>query len=287
MLPPHPGPLIAVRELDADLLRTMGLGLIAAIPTALIAGPLLARWTTRGLAIDPEALPVAPTLLARPASPGAALLVLLFPVVLIAAGAALKLDAAAFSPAALSWLTLLSDPPMALLLGVLVALPVLLGRQITAPGVQAAIWREIMVPVGGIILAIGAGGALKQILVSIGLPALFGHLATLEMVSPMVVAWLVAAAIRLATGSATVATITASGIMAEVAARSGADPALMVIAIGSGSVILSHVNDPGFWLVRGYLGTTTRDTFRTWSLLETGIAVVGLAMVLLLSALGI
>ncbi|MBC2665896.1 gluconate permease [Novosphingobium flavum] len=283
LLPPHPGPLIAVRELKADLLPAMTMGLIAAIPTALAAGPLLARWTTRGVAVDPGALPVAPALLARPASPLAALAVLLLPVLLIGAGSVLKLDNEHLSPAALSWVGLLSDPPMALLLGVLVALPVLLGRQIMAPGVQESIWREAMVPVGGIILAIGAGGALKQILVTIGLPALFGRLASLDIVSPLVVAWLVSAAIRLATGSATVATITASGIMAEVAARSGADPALMVLAIGAGSVIFSHVNDPGFWLVRGYLGTSTRDTFRTWSMLETAIAVMGLIMVLLIS----
>jgi GntP family gluconate:H+ symporter len=284
LLPPHPGPLIAVKELHADLIKTMVLGLIAAVPTALIAGPWLARWTTRNVETDEAALPVSAPLAPRPASAPAALAILLLPVVLIAAGSVLKLAGGSISPAALHWLGMVSDPPMALLIAVLVAMPVLLGRALMAPPLQQAIWREAMVPVGGIVFAIGGGGALKQVLVSIGLPDLFGRLASGELISPLVLAWLVAAAIRLATGSATVATITASGIMSAAASRAGADPELMVLAIGAGSVILSHVNDPGFWLVRGYLGTTTRGNFRTWSVLETAIAVVGLGMVLILSA---
>jgi GntP family gluconate:H+ symporter len=159
----------------------------------------------------------------------------------------------------------------------------LLGQDLWRKSLLDVIWREAMLPAGGILLGIGAGGALKQVLVEIGLPDLFARLAALGMLSPLLMAWLVAAAIRLATGSATVATITASAIMAGVAAHQAVDPALLVLAIGSGSVIFSHVNDPGFWLVKAYLGTSTRDTFRTWSLLETAISVTGLGMVLLLS----
>ncbi|MFD2783360.1 hypothetical protein ACFS32_25305 [Novosphingobium pokkalii] len=137
-----------------------------------------------------------------------------------------------------------------------------------------------MAPAGAIILAIGAGGALKQVLVSAGLADFLAHLATHGGIPALPMAWAVAVCIRLATGSATVATITAAGIMPGVVAATGASPELTVLAIGAGSVFFSHVNDPGFWLVRSYLGTSTPDTFRTWSVLETLISVVGLVLVL-------
>lgn len=139
-----------------------------------------------------------------------------------------------------------------------------------------------MKPAAGIVLSIGAGGSLKQVLVGSGLPAVFGKLADAQIASPLVIAWLVAAAIRVATGSATVATITAAGIMSTAVAGSNIPAPWFVLAIGTGSVFLSHVNDPGFWLVKGYLGTSVADTLKLWSTLETVIAVFGLAMVLLL-----
>ncbi|MEY2943113.1 MAG: hypothetical protein RLY97_1127, partial [Pseudomonadota bacterium] len=159
----------------------------------------------------------------------------------------------------------------------------LLGRRITDRHVQDRIWADAVAPAGGIILAIGAGGALKQVLVTVGLPDVFAKLASLGSVSPVLLAWAVAAAIRVATGSATVATITAAGIMSGVAGSVHVDPTFLVLAIGAGSVVLSHVNDPGFWLVKGYLGTSTSDTFRTWTMLETGIALVGGLMVFVLN----
>jgi GntP family gluconate:H+ symporter len=137
-----------------------------------------------------------------------------------------------------------------------------------------------MATAGAILLAIGAGGALKQVLVTAGLSDLLARLASLQAISPLLLGWLIAVAIRLATGSATVATITAVGVMPGVVAASGASPELVVLAVGAGSVFFSHVNDPGFWLVKGYLGTSTADTFRTWSMLETAISVVGLVMVM-------
>lgn len=282
LLPPHPGPLIAVNELGAPMARTMLFGLIVAVPTALIAGPLLARFTTRGVQTEGSALVVEQPLLQ--ASAGIALLVLVFPIALITLGAVVRIDQVAGAPAATGWIQLVSEPPMALLLANLLGLVLLFGRRVTERRIQDTVWTDAVRPAGGIILAIGAGGSLKQVLVSAGLPDVFAKLASVGILSPIVMAWLVAAAIRVATGSATVATITASTIMAGVAAGTTVDPSLLVLAIGAGSVFLSHVNDPGFWLVKGYLGTSTRDTFRTWSALETAIAVVGLCMVLLLQA---
>ena len=116
-----------------------------------------------------------------------------------------------------------------------------------------------------------------------GLSDLLARTVLMYSISPLVLGWLVAVGIRLAAGSATVATITAVGIMPGVVASSGVSPELVVLAIGAGSVFFSHVNDPGFWLVKSYVGTSTADTFRTWSMLETSISVVGLAFVLALS----
>jgi len=269
LIPPHPGPLLAVTALNANLGRTIVYGLVVAMPTAIIAGPLLSRFTSRGVALTAPSIELGEPLQAAPPL-GISLAVILMPVVLIAAGqipALLSADAAA----SLGWLTFASNPVFALLLTNLVSLPLLFGRRVGDAAAQATIWADAMKPAGTILLSIGAGGALKQVLVSAGLSDLLAKAATGGALSPIVLAWLVAVSIRLATGSATVATITTAGIMAGVVAKSGASPEWVVLAIGAGSVFFSHVNDPGFWLVKGYLGTSTADTF------QTVVSVVGLA----------
>lgn len=281
LVPPHPGPLLAVNALGANLGRTMIYGLIVALPTAVLAGPCLAFLTSRNVALAPPALE--PVDMALPAPPNAnSLIVVLLPVVLIAAGEARGLlPAAAASSSA--WLGWASNPVVALLLANLVAMPLLFGRRLFDAQVQAAVWADTLKPAGAILLAIGAGGALKQVLVSAGLSTLLAKLASAHAVSPLVLSWLVAVCIRLATGSATVATITTVGVMSGVVAATGVSPEWVVLAIGAGSVFFSHVNDPGFWLVKSYVGMSTGDSFRTWSLLETAISVVGLAAILCVS----
>jgi GntP family gluconate:H+ symporter len=281
LVPPHPGPLLAVDSLHADLARVMIYGVLIAIPTAIIAGPLLARWTARGVVLAaPEHVAVPAEVPTPPL--GRALLVVLLPVVLIAAGQLPALLPAALAPH-VAWLVAASNPVLALLIAVLLAMPLLFGSRLTRPAVQDAIWAETMKPAGTILLAIGAGGALKQVLVSAGLSDLLVRAADGSGWSPLFLAWSVAVGIRLATGSATVATITAAGIMPGVVAASGASPEWTVLAIGAGSLFFSHVNDPGFWLVRGFVGTDTRGTFRTWSVMETVVSVVGLLLVLVAS----
>jgi len=282
LLPPHPGPLIAVTALGAPLGRTMLLGAIAALPTALIAGPLLSRLTTRGVVLAETGIASAPVLGTTRALP--ALFVLLVPVLLIASGAFLKLDAGADASPLRLWLGMASDPVIALLIATLLATVLLFGGRATDAAIQKTIWTEAFSPAAGILLAIGAGGAMKQILIDAGLSNVFVKLAATGAIPAVLLAWLVAAAIRIATGSATVATVTTAGVMTGIASQHLADPSLLVLAIGSGSVIFSHVNDPGFWLVKAYLGTSTADTFKTWSVLETVISVVGLIAVLLLQA---
>jgi GntP family gluconate:H+ symporter len=279
LIPPHPGPLLAVNALDANLALTMFYGLLVAVPTGIIAGPLLAKVISRGVKLNLPDFETADALVS-PAKKWAALTVVLMPVVLISLG-----QVSAFVPESqvenVAWLGAVSDPVLALLIANLVALPLLFGHRITDAKLQDSIWADAVVPAGAILLAIGAGGALKQVLVEAGLSDLLARLASVEVVSPLLLVWLIAVCIRLATGSATVATITTAGVVQGLVVASGVSPEWVVLAIGCGSVFFSHVNDPGFWLVRGYLGTSTTDTFKTWSVLETVISVAGLCFVML------
>lgn len=279
LVPPHPGPLLAVEALGANLGLTMLYGLLIAVPTAIIAGPLLARVVTPGVRLAPAVTGEERLELPTPGR-GVSLGIVLLPVVLIATG---ELGRMAPALAESPLLAAASNPVIALLVTNLLALPLLFGRRLRDLEVQDAVWTQTTGAAGAVLLAIGAGGALKQVLVGAGLSDLLARLVMAYQISPLLLGWLVAVGIRLAAGSATVATITAVGIMPAVVATSGASPELVVLAIGAGSVFFSHVNDPGFWLVKSYVGTSTADTFRTWSLLETTISVVGLALVEALS----
>ena len=281
LVPPHPGPLIAVGALGANLGRTIAYGLLIAVPTAILAGPVFAKVAARNVLL--AAPPPAPAIFeGRRAPVWRALLVVLLPVALILAGQVEALLPPDIAPR-VAWLAGASNPVLALLVACLAAFPLLFGRRMGAPAVQEAIWLETMQPVGAILLAIGAGGALKQVLVSTGFSELLARFATSGSLSPILLGWSIAVAIRLATGSATVATITAAGVMPSAIAASGVRPEWTVLAIGAGSLFFSHVNDPGFWLVKSYLGTDTPATFRTWSVMETIISVVGLVLVFAVS----
>ncbi len=308
LLPPHPGPLLAVHELGASVGRTMLYGFMIALPTAAAAGPLFARCSARFVtsrmtpAVTPGMGPgtisgTAPGIIAATAVDACmapadvagpplfrALAVILLPVALIAANALRDLLPPT-AAAGISWLAPLGAPVTALLIANLSALMLLWGRQSWDRDVTTRIWREAMGPAGTILLSIGAGGALKQVLVAAGMAGAVSRFADTGMLSPLVTAWCIAVLIRLSTGSATVATITAAGLMPGIVARTHTSPEWTVLAIGAGSVFFSHVNDAGFWLVKGYLGTTTTDTFKTWSVMVTFISVVALLLVLAASRL--
>lgn len=143
---------------------------------------------------------------------------------------------------------------------------------------------DSLAPTAAIVLIIGAGGGFKQMLVASGVGNAIGHMALNAQVSPILLAWLVAGLIRIATGSATVATITGAGIVAPLATMvPGVNRELLVLATGAGSLILSHVNDAGFWLVKQYFNMTVAETFKTWTVMETLISVVGIVFIMLLS----
>ena len=178
---------------------------------------------------------------------------------------------------------------MALLITVLVAMR-LFGTRLglRADEVSGRVGASLG-PIAGILLIVGAGGGFKQTLVDSGIAGIIATWIQQAAVPELLAGWLVAVAVRLATGSATVATVTAAGIMAPLAAdMPSIEIALLVLAIGAGSVFLSHVNDAGFWLVKEYFGMTVGQTFKTWSLMETILSVVAMATISLLAlALGV
>jgi GntP family gluconate:H+ symporter len=144
--------------------------------------------------------------------------------------------------------------------------------------------EESLAPTAAIVMIIGAGGGFKQMLVASGVGNVIGQMAVSAQISPILLAWLVAAVIRIATGSATVATITGAGIVVPVIELiPDVNRELLVLATGAGSLILSHVNDAGFWIVKQYFNMTVSETFKTWTAMETLLSVVGLLFILLLS----
>ena len=290
-IPPHPGPLAAIAILHANVGVTLALGLAVALPAVAIAGPLYGMIASRlvpigaagaGLAVtqggDAKAASADDAKPTHSPSFGAIMATLLFPLALMLAKAGADIGMAANSPAK-PLLDFIGDPVFALLAAVLLAMvtfgtsvgftPAVLGKKIGAS----------LMPVVGVMLIVGAGGGFKQALVDGGTGAAIAKIALAAGLSTLLLGWIVAVLIRLATGSATVATVTAAGIVAPLAA--GLPPAqlsLVVLSVGAGSLFFSHVNDAGFWLVKEYFGMTVGQTIKTWSIMETVISVVGLAL---------
>ncbi len=329
LVPPHPGPLVAIDALGADLGLTLLFGLVVAAPTLLICGPLLARFveqwvplhatdeavarvtggnlgsradatapdpagpqtagatggrTTAGTATgeDPERTPAADGGRRRPSFAFAVVSITL-PVILmlVRAIAELTMDEGT-QPR--TFLEFIGTPAVALLLAVLLSM-FLLGYStgMSREGVEKAMGSGLP-GIAGILLIVAAGGGFKQMLVDAGAGGVIADWADGSGISTLVLGWLVAVGVRLATGSATVATITAAGIVSGIATGMGTNElSLLVLAIGCGSLFFSHVNDAGFWLVKEYFGLTVGQTIRSWSVMETAISVVGIICVLLLN----
>lgn len=289
LVPPHPGPLIAIDALGADLGITLGLGLLVAIPTVIISGPVAARIMVRWVPIKAGAPLGAQSRVEAEKRPSfvASIAVVLLPVILMLGRTIVETLAGESTG---SWIyqgaVFLGQPIVALLLTVLVAIlvfAVIPGR--SAEEVSSMVGASLG-PIAGILLIVGAGGGFKQTLVDSGIADIIAAWIEQATVPALVAGWLVAVAVRLATGSATVATITAAGIMAPLAGQMPPlEAALLVLAIGAGSVFLSHVNDAGFWLVKEYFGMSVGQTFKTWSLMETLLSVVAGGTVVLIGAL--
>jgi GntP family gluconate:H+ symporter len=336
LVPPHPGPLVAISSLNADLGLTLLLGLICAVPTVIVAGPVFGNWIAKRVPVpvptllepvgavprpapgpagrpapDPAGRP-APDPAGRPApdpaggfsgvasgdedyavvterpgrrNPGfwPAVLTVLLPIVLMLARAIgeLTLDK---GNGVRSALDVLGNPPVALLFGVLVAMWTLGKRSGMDRRQTNAVLGGSLPPIAGILLIVAAGGGFKQVLVDAGVGNVVANAAQDAHMNALLLGWLVAVGIRVATGSATVATITAAGIVAPLAATLDKPTvSLLALAIGCGSLFFSHVNDAGFWLVKEYFGMTVGQTIKTWSVMETIISVVGVICVFLLN----
>jgi GntP family gluconate:H+ symporter len=285
LTPPHPGPIAAVELLGANPGRTLVYALVIGLPVALLAGPILGPWLARGLRVEPGAL--TPAAAAAPAARapgvGSAWITLLLPVALMLLATAADLTLAADRPLR-RWADLAGHPVTALLAAVVV------GYAAFGPGSGLGLRElgrlseECLAPVATVMLAIGAGGGFSRVLVQSGAGDAIAAFARGSGVPPLILGWVVAVAIRVATGSATVAITTAAGLLAPVAAATpGLSRELLVVALGGGSLACSHVNDGGFWLVKEYLNLSVAQTFRTWSVIETAIAVLVLALTLFLS----
>ncbi len=285
-VPPHPGPLTAIGALNANLGITLALGLLVAIPTVIISGPIFSKLAAKWVPIaapENKAEAEAPKSAENRPSFTTALSVILLPVVLMLAASIVDLTGQNTT----TWgrvIAFLGTPLVALLITTVFAM-VALGylQKFSRDAVNGMVGQSFD-SVAGIILIVAAGGGFKQTLVDSGIGDVIANSITESAMNPLIAGWLVAVLIRLATGSATVATVTASGIMVPLA--TGMNPthlALLVLAIGAGSVFFSHLNDAGFWLVKEYFGMTVGQTLKTWSLMETILSVVGLGCVMLLS----
>lgn len=183
-----------------------------------------------------------------------------------------------------NWMDMIGHPITALLLALLLSLYTFGHRQGIHSKQILKLLDASLAPTAAIILIIGAGGGFKQMLVTSGVGDVIGHMAVNAQINPILLAWLVAAVIRVATGSATVATITGAGIVVPVVGMiPGVNRELLVLATGAGSLILSHVNDAGFWLVKQYFNMTVAETFKTWTAMETILSIVALIFIMLLS----
>ncbi|MEU8914634.1 gluconate:H+ symporter [Streptomyces nigrescens] len=287
LIPPHPGPLVAIDAVGANLGVTLALGVVVAIPTMIIAGPVFSRYAARWVDIQPPENLVpertSDDLEKRPGF-GITVATVLLPVVMMLAKALVDIVVDNPEHTVQRIFDVVGSPLIALLTAVLVAMFTLGRAAGFTRGRIAATVEKSLGPIAGVLLIVGAGGGFKQTLVDAGVGQMILDISKGWNISTLLLAWLIAVTIRLATGSATVATISAAGLVAPLAAEmSTPHAALLVLAIGSGSLFFSHVNDAGFWLVKEYFGMNVGQTLKTWSVMETLISVVGIVCVLLLS----
>jgi Gnt-I system high-affinity gluconate transporter len=284
-LPPHPGPTAIAGIYNADLGKTLLYGAILGIPTAIISGPIFAKFLKKIEHPIPKGL-YNPKIFTEEEMPsfGVSVSTALIPVFFMAAQAIAKMTLPSDSMT-VKLTSFFGDPVIALLIAVIVAIFTFgLNRKKKMPEVMQSV-ADAITTVAMILLIIAGGGALKQVLVDSGVANYIGTVMQGSSISPLLLAWLIAALLRLALGSATVAAMTAAGIVAPIVVATGVSPELMVIATGAGSLIFSHVNDPGFWIFKEYFNLSIPETLKSWSVMETLISVCGLLGVLLLNVI--
>lgn len=274
-LPPHPAPTALVEQFGANMGTTMLYGIIIGIPTVIIAGPLFAR-TLKGL--QSTSIKTFQTdYIAEVKPPGLvnSMLSALLPVILLAITTILLDD-----PKVEEQL-----PPIVMIVSLLVATYTLGIHQGTDIKKIMDIYGESVKDIAMLVLIMGGAGALKQILKDSGVSKQIGDVLMTLDVHPLILGWTIACIIRVCVGSATVAGLAAAGIVLPLLGQPGVDANLMVLAIGAGSLMFSHVNDAGFWMYKEYFNLSIRDTLRSWSVMETLVAVLGIIGVMILNSI--
>ncbi|MBC7407996.1 MAG: gluconate transporter [Arcicella sp.] len=281
-LPPHPSPAALVAQFQANMGITLLYGFAIAIPAIIIGGPVFATTLKKIPSIPLKTFQNETLAEGQLPSTLNSFLTALLPVFLLAFTTILAIYAKNI-PALKSMSTFISDPQIVMLISVAVATFTLGIKMGFTMKKIMDYYTHAVKDVSMIILIIGGAGALKQILVESGVSNEIADVLKNLPLNPLIIGWLVAAIIRICVGSATVAGLTTAGIIAPMVQQTGANPELMVLAIGSGSLMFSHVNDPGFWLFKEYFNLSIKNTIRSWSMMESIVSAVGIIGVMILN----
>ena len=282
-LPPHPGPVVLVNAFGADMGKVLIYGIIIAIPAVIVAGPILGGFLKGIRSAELTAVVSAPTTVSLPKA---------FPSFMIALLPVLLITLAVVCNAFLDqghllrqFFSFVGEPVIALFISVILAIYYF--------GIRAGIqmdnimkWvSDAIAGIAMILLIITAGGVFKQVLQDSGTGTYIASFSSKWQMPPLIFGWIITALLRVMIGSATVAGITAAGIVSPLVAAGTVSPELMVLAVGSGSVFGSHINDSGFWMYKEFFKLTLKQTFLSWTVMETLISIIGLAGVLALNAI--
>ncbi len=281
LMPPHPGPVVAVEMLKANMGLVLLWGFVVGIPTAMVAGPLYAKWAVKRVEAHPPDIATpnsADTTLQRPGF-GLTLFSILLPVLLMLLATLAELTLPAGHPLRTA-ASFIGNPTIALMTSVIFCLWSLGARCGYSKARLLKFTETSVATVGMTILVVGGGGGFARVLRDSGVADAIGRCGEQLHLSPLLYGWLLSAFIRVATGSATVAITTASALLVPVMALhpelTPSHTALIIVAIGCGSLFLSHLNDAGFWIVKDCLGLTVAQTFKTWTVCETIVGLIGL-----------
>lgn len=281
-LPPHPSPAALVAQFDASMGLTLVYGIIVSIPAILVAGPLFATTLKKIKSVPLKTFQ--PKDLPDDQLPGAfnSFITSLFPVILLVITTVLSFTVST-DHESYSYILFFGDPVIVMLLSLLGATYTLGTRQGKSMKNIMKVYADSVGDIAVILLIIAGAGALKQVFTDSGVSEQIGNMLMGLNVHPLFLGWLIASVIRVSLGSATIAGLTTAGIIYPLMAQSDVSPELMVLSIGAGSLMFSHVNDSGFWLFKEYFNLSVKDTIRSWSLMETIVGVMGLIGVMVLS----
>jgi GntP family gluconate:H+ symporter len=289
LIPPHPAPMAVIDVFKANVGLTIFYAIIVALPSAIIAGPIYGNWISKRVQAAPSQELMDQMASKKNDRPlpglGITLVTILLPVILMLCATVADVTLPKDHTVRL-WIDFIGHPITSLLISAVIAFFTLGFNQGFSKDEILKFSNECIGPAASILLVIGAGGALNKVLIDSGVGNYIASLAVHSSISPLLLAWLIAALIRVAVGSATVSMMTSAGIVAPIAAAvPGTSPELLVLAAGAGSLILSHLNDGGFWLIKEYFNMSVNDTLKTWTVMETILSVVAFVFILLLSTI--